>query len=227
IPSIIIGDAVVNEEDGTITFKVSLTNPSDSEITVDYETVDGTALSGSDYTTTSGKLTFPADTTVQYITVPVLDDSIYEDDESFSVLLSNAVNAEIADEEGVGTIKDNDLPSIEITDTQTTEGDYAEFVVSLSNASEEDIKVSLTPTAGTATEGDDYNPTVEVLVNGVWTAASEAIIPAGETQVVARIKTEEDAVSESTEEFTLTATVIEGTTSNTEVTGTAEILDDD
>ena len=61
---------------------------------MDYETVDGTAVSPDDYTAlTTATLTFqPSDTTKQ-ITVLVNGDTTYEPDETFAVHLANATNA--------------------------------------------------------------------------------------------------------------------------------------
>jgi VCBS repeat-containing protein len=56
-------------------------------------------------------LTFVPGETEKTITVPILDDPIKEGDEIFKVVLSNANGASIVDEEGLGIIKDNDLPT--------------------------------------------------------------------------------------------------------------------
>ncbi|EAQ79300.1 Calx-beta domain-containing protein [Blastopirellula marina] len=101
-----INDVQTGEDASTVTFTVTL-NPTHSEtVTVDYSTVDGTALAGSDYTATSGTLTFAPGVSTQTVTVTILDDGIVEDSESFSLLLSNAVNATIVDAEGIATIAD-------------------------------------------------------------------------------------------------------------------------
>ncbi len=57
--------------------------------TVNYATSDGTAKAGSDYTATSGTLTFAPGETVQTAKIPLLDDDIIEPDETFNVTLSN------------------------------------------------------------------------------------------------------------------------------------------
>ena len=45
-------------------------------VTVDFETVDGTAKAGSDYTAASGRLTFTAGETAKTISVATLDDTV-------------------------------------------------------------------------------------------------------------------------------------------------------
>ncbi|MDJ1183027.1 beta strand repeat-containing protein [Roseofilum casamattae] len=107
-PTISINDVTVNENAGTLTFAVDLSAASGRNITVDYATEDNTAIAGSDYTTTSGTLTFAAGETSQNITVSITDDSLDEINETFLVNLTNPTNATIADPQGQGTIIDND-----------------------------------------------------------------------------------------------------------------------
>lgn len=93
-------------------FTVSLSNPTDQVVTVDYNTADGTAtLANNDYQQTSGTLTFPAKSmSTQQIAVPVNGDLVSESDEVFLVLLSNALGgAVICDGSGIGTILDDEV----------------------------------------------------------------------------------------------------------------------
>ena len=114
--SITIDDVSVGEGDGTATFTVTLNNAVASGFDVDYTTTDGTALSGSDYTTSSGTLTFAGTASeTQSIIVTISDDAVLESSESYTVDLSNITGglATIGDAQGVGTITDNDAASIE------------------------------------------------------------------------------------------------------------------
>jgi hypothetical protein len=77
-------------------------------VTVNYSTSDGTAISGIDYTNASGPLTLPPGTITETVYVSTIDDSIYEGAESFYVNLTNPVNATIVDNQGFGTIIDNE-----------------------------------------------------------------------------------------------------------------------
>ncbi|MBP2316478.1 cellulase family glycosylhydrolase [Azospirillum soli] len=86
------------------TFTVKLSKAYTEAVTVDYATADGTAKAGSDYTATSGKLTFAAGETSKTVTVKVLSDSVAEGTENFSLKLSNPTKATITDATGVGTI---------------------------------------------------------------------------------------------------------------------------
>jgi hypothetical protein len=114
-PSVSVGDCAVLEGNaGTVpcTFTVSLSAPSSFTVNVSYATADGTATAGSDYTVTSGTLTFAPGSATQTLTVPVLGDGIVEVDETFFVNLTGPSNATLGDAQGVGTIGDDDAPAL-------------------------------------------------------------------------------------------------------------------
>jgi hypothetical protein len=91
------------------TFTVTLSAPSDVPVTVNYATADGTAtVADNDYLPSSGTLTFAPGETSKTITVWVNGDRKKEPDESFFVNLSRAVNAGLADTQGLGTIVNDD-----------------------------------------------------------------------------------------------------------------------
>ena len=74
--------------DFTVTLSEDIEAP--NPITVDYATSDGTALSGEDYTTASGTLSFVGTKgETKTISVPILGDTKIELDETFTVTLSN------------------------------------------------------------------------------------------------------------------------------------------
>lgn len=91
-----------------MTFNVALSEPSSGTVTVNYATVNGTALAGSDYTTKSGTLTFTAGSTMAEIRVSILPDRIQEANETFLVVLSNAVGVTLKTSTGKGTIVNDD-----------------------------------------------------------------------------------------------------------------------
>ena len=92
-----------------LSFAVSLSRRIGRTITVDYATSDGTATAGTDYTATSGTLTFAPGENSATIEVPVIDDAHDEGDETLTLVLSNASGAYIADDKATGTIKNSDL----------------------------------------------------------------------------------------------------------------------
>ena len=64
------------EDDAALSFAVTLDPAATGRVTVDYATADWTATAGSDYTTTSGTLTFAAGETSKTVSVPITDDSL-------------------------------------------------------------------------------------------------------------------------------------------------------
>ena len=110
-PTISINDVTVDREAaGSATFTVTLSAASSLGITVVYGSANNSATAGSDYTAAAGTLTFAAGVTTQVITVPITNDLATQSSETFNINLSGAVNATIADSQGVGTITDNDQP---------------------------------------------------------------------------------------------------------------------
>jgi hypothetical protein len=109
--SVSIADVTVDEAAGSAQFTLSLSESSATDITVQYATRDGSAVSGADYAATVAPVTlrFPAGTTSQTVTIPVAEDTLQEGNETFEVTLANATNATIDRGVGVATILDNEL----------------------------------------------------------------------------------------------------------------------
>ena len=158
-PTISINDVSLLEGNSGTTafvFTVSLSNASSQAITVNFATADGSAtLADSDYQGGAGSVTFAPGTTSQTITVLVNGDTKFEPDETFTVNLSGATNATIADGSGLGTIRnDDDQPTISINDVSLLEGNSGTtafvFTVSLSNASCQPITVNFATADGSA-----------------------------------------------------------------------------
>jgi VCBS repeat-containing protein len=247
-PTLSINDVTVNEAAGTATFTVTLSAASGLPISVDYTTANQTALSGSDFLSTSGTLNFAAGVTTQTVTVSIVNDTafpVFEGAETFLVNLSAPVNATIADAQGVGTIQDNgtgaggtdnDTPTFSIANVTVSDqsAGYANFVLSMSAASTTATQFSLALTNGTATGGGvDYgaagatNLQVSTDNGATWVNATTAIIAANTTYVLVRTPILADVAFEVSETFTLTATRTFGTTTNTSAVGTATITDID
>jgi hypothetical protein len=106
--------AVVEGHTGTTnaTFTVSLSEPSAQTVTVSWAAGDGTAQTPGDYLGTSGALSFAPGVVSRPVNVAVVGDTQVELDETFVVNLSGATNASNARGQGVGTILDDDAPSL-------------------------------------------------------------------------------------------------------------------
>jgi hypothetical protein len=169
-PRIRIDDVAVNEGNigsTSFVFTVSLTNQIDQVVTVHYQTANGTAtIANNDYQTVGGTVTIPAKASYATLTVLVNGDTKREGDEVFFVNLTVPTNATMADDQGEGTIQNDDaVPTISINDVTVTEGNVgppntgAVFTVSLSNPTDQEVTVQYQTADGTATLADaDYQP---------------------------------------------------------------------
>ena len=100
VKQLAVADAEATEgEDPSLDFVVTLAPAAAWTVTVDYATADGTARAGSDYTDTSGALTFAPGETAKTVSVPVIDDTVEDTPETLTVRLSNA-NPPYNEEEG-------------------------------------------------------------------------------------------------------------------------------
>ena len=119
LPTLSINNALLTEGlDGTTTnavFTVSLSDPGDQAISVDFTTADGTAITPGDYGQTNGTLYFnPGDTNSQMITVAVNGNNLPGPNKTFFINLFNVQNAALATNQGSGTILNtNHLPVIQ------------------------------------------------------------------------------------------------------------------
>jgi hypothetical protein len=92
----------------TVTFTVSLNQPSDGTVTVTWSTFNGTATAGSDYMAAGSTLTFAFGEQSKTITVQVIGDTMKEKDEIFYVRLTGGANVDIASAEARVRIKNDD-----------------------------------------------------------------------------------------------------------------------
>jgi chitinase len=112
-PSVFVQDIVVDEKIGAAEFIVRLGNDSlgqssNSTITVDYTTSNGSATAGSDFVGKSGTLTFAPGETVKTVAIDIIDDTLAEGQEFFGLNLSNAVNVSIVHGNALARIGAND-----------------------------------------------------------------------------------------------------------------------
>ena len=197
-----------------------MATPSGKTVTVNWATADASAVAGSDYNAANGTVTFAPGETTKTVTVQVLGDTLNEANETYDVNLSGATNATIADNQGVGTITDDDpQPTISIGDASVTEGDAgttnADFAVALDHASGQSVTVDWTTTAGTAVAGADF-----VAGSGTVTFAP------GQTAKTISVAVKGDTLDEFDETFTVDlSNPVHANLPDTQGLGT--ILDDD
>ena len=199
LPSLAVANVTVTEGNSGTTsaaFNVTLSATTTSTVTVAYATAPGSATAPADYASTSGTLTFNPGETAKQVTVQVEGDTLSEANETFSVNLSAATNATISDDSGLGTITDNDTPTITIGASTVTEGNSgtvnAVFNVTLSAPSGNAITVNFDTADGEATAPADY-----LSNSGVVT------FNPGQTSRQVTIQVAGDTLSEANETFSV------------------------
>ncbi|MGY5513197.1 Calx-beta domain-containing protein [Vibrio antiquarius] len=246
-PTVTMSDAGTINEGELASFKVSLSNPSATDVEVELSLNLGDTEAGDlgtlEYNTGSGWVTVPNDGVVTVpagqtefdVRIASIDDAVYEGPEDFSVTVtgigavqgSDTGTATIVDDgSGPGPDPDDDRPSVTITDASTiNEGETANFKVTLSNASEAETQVELGLNLGDTEVGD--LGTLEYNTGSGWVAVPNdgvVTVPAGQTEFDVRIASIDDAVYEGPEDFSVTVTGI-GAVQGSD-TGTATIVDD-
>jgi hypothetical protein len=225
-PSLSIADRTVTESNGGVNavaaFTVTLDAISGRDVTVNVQTNALTAIAGTDFTSIGQGTVFtiPSGNMAGTISVTVLGDNIDENDETFTVDLSNPSNAMIVDGQALGTITDNDLPpAVSIDSVSVTEGNQgnatAMFTVSLSGVSGLPISVQATTADGSAVAGADYT-----------TLSNTVSFAAGETSKTVTVTVLGDLLNELNETFTVTLSNPSNVTLGNNV-GTGTITDDD
>ncbi|ULB48359.1 hypothetical protein H4N54_18400 [Limnospira fusiformis KN01] len=154
----------VVESDGNIIITVERTGDTSSTVTVDYATVDDTAIAGEDYIASSGTLIFSPGETIQNIDIQIIDDNQVEDTEQFRIVLSNPTGGlTLGDRDSIilSIIDDDVEPSvIEFSDAVFSVNEdgtpISEITVIRTGESIGEISVDVIQTDGTATAGEDY-----------------------------------------------------------------------
>ncbi|HSF14304.1 MAG TPA: Calx-beta domain-containing protein [Vicinamibacteria bacterium] len=169
--TISINNVTANEGAGGATtnfvFNVTMTTVVDTPVTVDFGTADGSATTGdSDYVANAGMVSFAVGNTgPQTITVTVNNDVKVELNETFDVNLSNIIaggrDVTFLDNQGVGTIVNDDQARIIIGDVSQNEGNAGPtnfaFTATLLDNVDAMVMVDFTTSDSTATVGDgDY-----------------------------------------------------------------------
>ncbi|BAI62868.1 hypothetical protein MCP_2796 [Methanocella paludicola SANAE] len=152
----------VDEDGGNATITVTRTNDAASPVSVNYATRDGTASAGSDYIAAIGALTFSPGEFTKSFKVPILEDSLYEPDETVNLTLSAPTGGAIIGTPGsaVLTINDNDPAPVVYFSSSTygvdEDGGVVAITVSRANDAEGQVSVDYATSDGTATQGKDY-----------------------------------------------------------------------
>ncbi|MES2933507.1 MAG: retention module-containing protein, partial [Pseudomonadota bacterium] len=200
-PVLSVSSTTVTEGAGFAEFLVSLSAPSTQSTTVDFSLVDESATGqGVDFGGTleisidggvnwaiGSTATIAAGTSSVLVRTPIVDDTVAEGTETFRL---NATTSNV-DAHGIGTIVDNDLPTMSINNVTVSETDgTATFTVTLSGASAENVSVHYNTSNDTAIARQDYG-----FATGTLTFAP------GVTSQTITIKIVSDNNREDTEDF--------------------------
>jgi CSLREA domain-containing protein len=222
----------INENAGTATITVTRANDPSLAATVNYATSNGTATAGTDYTATSGTVSFASGDTSKTFTVPIINDTFNEPNETVNLTLSNVTgNATLGTPStAVLTIIDDDAPVVQ-------------FNAPLYVVGEGDQRVTLTvtrsgDTSGTASAGfvtsDSAGSQNCNVFNGIAssrcdyeTSIGTVHFAAGETSKTISVLIVDDSYAEGNETFTVSLNNPSGAALGSQSTAAVMIVDND
>ena len=218
LPSLSIAD-IIAAEGSTAKIVITLSQAYTQNVSFQIDTVDQSASANLDYSPKSGNRVIAAGETEKTIWIPIAQDSDIEGSETFTLELSNANKAVIADGSGLITIADDDSGTssviLNVTDTADSEGRFARFIISLSEPATQAVSFMFNTVAGTAEEGSDYTAN-----SGMRT------FNPGDVEKSIWVATVDDTLAEADETFTLQISSVSGATLG-DGNGNATIINND
>ncbi len=209
LPTVSVGNTFdVEGNSGTTTANVPVTlnHPYPAPVTVHYATAVGggttaatKATAGSDYTTKSGTLTIPANTTSATIPISVIGDTKLEQNEAFLVNLSAPTNATLTmAQSSVVTIRNDELPQVVVKGpgSAVAEGTAAAFVITLKQPYYTALNLTAATVGNTAASPGDYTT-----VNQTVTFPSQDV-----SAKTVNVSVKKDGLTEPVEAFYLQLT---------------------
>lgn len=200
---------------------VRLSNATNTAVSVRYATSNGTAIAGSDYTATSGTLTFAPGETSKTFSIPINNDLSVEPNETIQLALSAPVGATLGTQKtSTVNITDNDIPTVSFTQTAKSASEAttsSSFTVTLSSAFTKAVTVRYAlQTGGTATSGVDFT-----LPSGTLTFAP------GEVSKTIAFTLANDTLDENDETFSIALSAPSNATLGPSSVATYTIVDND
>lgn len=212
----------VNEGNNAV-LTVSRTGSSVGAVTVAYATANGTALSGGDYLATSGTLSWAdGDGTDKTITIPIVNDSVIEPNETLTVTLSAPVGAALGSAKSATvTIQDNEAANTlqfnPATAGVSEGGGSVSLSVTRTGSSTGAASATWSTADGSAKAGLDYTAQSGTLTWAAGDASAKTIT----------IPILEDTLVEAAETFTINLTTAVGATLGTAKVATVTIADNE
>ena len=212
-----------SETGPSATITVSRTGGLASGVAVGYRTTNGTATAGPDYGAQSGTLVFGGGVASLTFNVPIVNDSVFEPDETVNLALSNPTAGATLGTRAAAvlTITDNDSPGIvafiSASFSRAENGGTATLTVKRSAGTASGVSIAYAIGGGTATAGSDYTP-----------ASGRLTFAAGQASAAIVINLTDDTAVEGNETIGVTlSSPLGGATLGTPSTATLTILDDD
>jgi serine protease len=222
-PTVSIADVAMAEgNSGTqaMTFTVALSKVSASPVTFNVATVNGTAIAGNDYVGIAPTAqSIPAGQLTKTFTVTISGDTTLEPNETFKVNLGNVSGATVFDGQAIGTLLNDEGPTLSVADLGLFEGDagtkLAVFVVRLSQASATPVTFNFATQNYTALNGSDY----------VGRTLTGLVIPAGQLSKTVQVTVNGDTSVEANEAFF--GNITAGSVSAMDAQAMATVFNDD
>ena len=170
IPQLKISNTTFNVNENVsgseFTVNLRLSKAISESISVRYSAINSTAIEGEDYTLQDAILTFPPGIAAKTISIPIIDDSKHEGNETFSLVISNPIGAEFENGTSISktiTIVDDESPTLSIANTtfyvaEDVGTDGFDLELELSGPTSNNVQLRLEVTGGTATVDVDFTP---------------------------------------------------------------------
>ena len=207
------------ENAGVASLTVQRTGDTNTVVTVDYATADGTATNGLKYAAVAGTLAFGAGETNQTIVVPILNDGFVGGTKNFKVILSNPTNAVLGTlTNATVLITDNDVGLHFQSATYSVAEDAGAVLIGVVRGNDGNfpVTVDVTTTDVTAKSGQDYTGITNTLT-----------IVVGEKVKLFTVPILNDSLKEATKTFRVTLSNPVGATLGSQKTTTVTIADND
>ena len=216
-PSLSVVGRSALESARSLKFTVFLSMPITKDASFRYQTIAGSALATSDYTSVSDATSILAGSTSISIIIDLSADSLIEADETFDLVIFSPENAIIDIARATATIKNDDFPILSIADATALESAGSlEFVVSLSEAFPSNIVAFEYHTLQASAIADlDYTHSF-----------ASATISAGDTSTGISIAIIDDLLLEADESFDIIiSNIVNATIDQARATGTIKSED--
>jgi Ca2+-binding RTX toxin-like protein len=197
MPVVSVREVIVAEGDGYVDLLFTLDEAAAATTSFSWNTSNGTATAGSDFSTGSGTVSFAAGETQKTVRILLTDDALAEGFESFLVTLGGANGLTLFQNQFLVTLADNEAvaatPGLSVRGGSFDESaGTVSFTVVLNAASTQTVTVDWATVDGSAAAGSDYEGATGTLV-----------FAPGETVKTVAVVLNDDALAEAVERFGL------------------------